>query len=249
MKTSRITRAFSQALFPAIMTVVSLVLFIAIYGLELLTAIEPQYLKNLIFVLPAVCFAIVTYLTQKRWLKELPSLIITSVLIGVLSCVMFIAFIISAFDAATTTTTDVKRYERALQLSSFSEDVLESYFPEKVPENAEEVYFYYRPAFLQGGEDLALKFKTTPEALEGYAQKFSEMAEWVGKEGDPKADEHGVFGGTVDFFDRSYNWHYNATVYVLSSRSYKPDDWNHGERYLVAIKEKNCEVLFLASRW
>ena len=249
MKTSRITRAFSEALFPAIMTVVSLVLFIAIYGLELLTAIQPQYLKSLIFVIPAVCFAIVTYLTQRRWLKELPSLIITSVLIGVLSCVMFIAFIISVFDAATTTTTDVKRYGRALQLSSFSGSILESCFPEKVPADAEDVYFYYRPAFLQGGEDLALKFKTTPEALDAYAQKFSEMAEWIGKEGDPKADENGVFGGTVDFFDRSYNWHYNATVYVLSSRSYKPGDWNHGERYLVAIKDKNCEILFLASRW
>ncbi|WMJ83424.1 hypothetical protein ACS3UN_10150 [Oscillospiraceae bacterium LTW-04] len=249
MKTSRITRTFTKALFPAIMTVISLVLFIAVYGFEILTAMEPRYFKSLIFALPTVCFAIVTYLTTNRWVKELPSLVLTSVLVGALSCVMLIAFIISVFDAATTTTTDVKKYERALRLSSFPESALSNSFPDKIPTDAQDVYFSYNPAFLQGGENLALKFKTSSEAIDRYTEEFSEKAEWIGKEGNLQAGEHGVFGGTVDFFDQSYNWHYNATVYVLSSRSNQLGDWNHGELYLVAIKEISCEVLFLAKRW
>lgn len=201
MRTGIISRTFNQALFPAIMTVISLFGFILFYGIELLTTIEPHYGRGLIYAVPFVCFALVTYLTQAGRLKTGPSLIVTGVLIGGLSFLMLIAFAWLMFDTAMQVTTDIKKYERALALCSFSADMLADVFPEEIPADAQGVRFSYNPAFLQGGENLALQFKTGPDTIARYTQKFSAAAEWSGREYDPEAEAHGVSIGTTDFFD------------------------------------------------
>lgn len=250
MKTGTIYCVFQKAPYPAVISAISLGLFGIVYGLDLLTAMEPHYFSGLIFAVPFACFAVVTYLTYKEELKELSSLIITSVLIGILSWAMFLAFIGSVFDAAMTITTDDTKYERALRLSSFSYALLENSFPEKIPDDAQDVYFSYQPAFLQGGENLALKFKTDADTIDHYIEEFSEKAEWIGKNRDSQASQHGVFTGTLDIFNYAASGlPYDLTIYVLMSRPYQPGDWNHGVLSLVAISEKADEILFLASRW
>lgn len=58
-----------KALFPAIMTVISFVLFIALYLFETLTAVEPDYFVGLLFAVPFVCFAAVTHFTYETVLR------------------------------------------------------------------------------------------------------------------------------------------------------------------------------------
>lgn len=166
-----------------------------------------------------------------------------------LGLAFLLIFAYIAIDAATTVTTDINRYERVLKLSNLPDYLLEN-FPDEIPAGAEDIEFSYHPAFMQGGEDVVLKFKADSDDIKGYAEEFSEKAKWIGKEGDGKASEYGVFTGTFSAFNYpGAGLPKHFTIYVIFSRPYKPDDWNHGERSLAAINKKDNEILFMASRW
>ncbi|MDR3593178.1 MAG: hypothetical protein P4L60_00075 [Clostridium sp.] len=61
MNISKISYIFKKAPFPAIMTIISFVLFVGVYWLMTATAIDPHYFKGLIFAIPFVCFGITTF--------------------------------------------------------------------------------------------------------------------------------------------------------------------------------------------
>lgn len=55
-------RSFSlrNAKFPAIVTIISFVLFIGVYLFVTIKAVEPYYFEGLVFAIPFICFGVVT---------------------------------------------------------------------------------------------------------------------------------------------------------------------------------------------
>jgi len=239
---------FKKAPFPAIMTIISFFLFIGVYTLVTMKSIEPYYLEGLIFAVPFIAFGLITFFTVNGKLKTDASSAITGVLIILLGFTSLFAFIYLAVDAATITITDIAKYERVLKVTGYPNNPLIEHFPNKIPDDAENIVFSYNPAFLQGGAFWGLRFKTDSDSIENYINQLSERAKWIGKSRDSQAKTNGVSWGT--FSDLGYvDLPEDFTIYIIYSKPYKPNDWNHGELSLAAISEQRNEIIFLAEDW
>jgi hypothetical protein len=152
-----------------------------------------------------------------------------------------------AFDSATSGTTDIKRYETALATTGYPNSVLTKSFPKQVPKNASNIKFHYNPAFLQGGEDLVLQFKTDSASIANYKVQFSEQANEF-KTSIMTSPDH-------DYVQRSfYLLGYNQlpsgyVCYWLYAKPYQTDNWNHGQYSFVAINDELDTVMFAESDW
>ncbi|MFO7296090.1 MAG: hypothetical protein C0P72_008705, partial [Clostridia bacterium] len=85
---------FKKAPFPAIMTIISFLLFTTgVYALVTMETVEPYYFEGLIFAVPFIAFGLVTFFTVNEKLKMGISSAITAVLIVVLGFTSLLAFI------------------------------------------------------------------------------------------------------------------------------------------------------------
>lgn len=237
-----------KAPFPTIMTIISCMLFIMVYLFLTVVIIEPHYCLGLIFVLPFISFGIIAYLSTTEKLNSIASTVITVLLIIALGFAAFVAFIVIMVSTATTVTTDIDKYQKVLKLNSYPDNSLIQYFPDKIPNNAENIKFRYHPAFLQGGEVFVLKFETDSDSIKSYSELSSQKAQWIGKTNDSLAEKNGIFLGEFDSAGYT-ELPKDFTIYLFESKPYKPHDWNHGQLCLVAISEQRNEIIFLADKW
>lgn len=248
MKTNKLLSAIKKAPFPTIMAIISFILFLVAYSFVTVKAIKPYYLMGLIFIIPFVSFGIIAYFTARAEIVPVISHIITILLIVVSVLIMFVTFTFISIDAATTETTDIEMYERVLKLKDYPENTLINYFPEKIPNNAENIAFRYNPAFVQGGENFQLKFKTDSNSINKYIKEFSQEAKWTGKVNDSETENNGVF--IASFHALGYDkLPDDFTIYLIGSKPYRSMDWNHGELSLVAISKFRNEIIFVAEDW
>ncbi|MGE4213638.1 MAG: hypothetical protein AB7E42_02520 [Anaerotignaceae bacterium] len=248
MKINKISMIFKKALLSAVMTIISFVLFIGVYLLVTVKSIEPYYLEGLLFAIPFVCFGIITFFTVIEKLKTVTSFVITCILIIVLGFASVLAFCFMAFDAATTVTTDIGKYERVLKLTGYPNNALIKCFPDKIPSNAKNIIFSYNPAVLQGGENFDLKFETDSDSIKNYIDEFSQQAKWIGKSIDSEAEKNGIISSAFTTVGYT-NLPEDFTIYLIDSKPYYTDDWNHGELSVAAISEQRNEIIFLAEDW
>lgn len=244
----KLSAIFKAAAFPAVMTVISFVLFVAVYLFVTVTAVEPYYFAGLLFLLPSACFGAITHFTVTGELKTAVSSGITAAGILVFGVASLVGFTALAFSAATTTTTDTGKYARVLMLSNYPDNKLIQCFPDRIPDNAKDVMFRYHPACLQGGENFELKFKTDSAVLRSEADKYSRKAKWTGKMGDSEAEKHGVISGALGELGY-YDLPADFTIYLMESEPYQPGDWNHGKVSLVAVSRQRNEIIFHAEDW
>jgi len=201
--------------------------------------IQQYYWEGLLFALPFVCFGIVTFLTVSGNLKKVTSTAITLILITVLGFTSIVKLVSIAFETSMEIT-DISKYERVLSFTGDPNDPLTNFFPEKIPDDARNIEFSYIPAFMH----LSLRFETDKASIEKYSNKFSNKAIWIGKPDGSEAEKYGVIS-VFDYKDLPSD----LTIYVIYSRPYHPNDWNHGARSLIAISKQKNEILFLADSW
>lgn len=246
MKASRLLKA----LFPGITTIIFFVLFTWVYWAVTNTAVKQYYFEGLLFAVPFVCFGIITCVSLTEKFRTSALSVITATLIVVFGLSMTGGYWIIAIDAAAAVTTDTEKYERVLTLQGYPNDPLTRCFPDKIPENAENIEFLYHPAFVQGGERLALMFQTDSDSIKSYMDRISRGAKWVGKTSDNEAERHGIFNGRLSVLSyTSPGLPEDFVIYIIDSEPYRSNDWNHGERSLIAISEQKKEILFLADNW
>ena len=239
---TNIKSIFKKAPISAIMTIIFFVAFIGIYLLLTIRSVEPHYIMGLLFVMLTFFLGTITYLTVKEELTKIASSVITVLLAVIFSTVMFFGVLFISIDAATTSTTDIDRYERVLRLTGYPEGFLTKHFPDEIPADARDIVFHYNPAFLQGGEEIRLQYKTNQELINDYVSIFSTNSKWVGKPGDSEAGRQGIITGVIDLSE-------DFTIYLIDSEPYKPDNWNHGKLSLVAISEESSTIIFYADDW
>lgn len=230
------------------MTIISFLVFIALYCYVNATSVEPIfYIKGLLFAVPCVCFGAITYLTVAGKLKETASLIITIVAVAIMGFITLSSLIFLGFDAATTVTTSTNKYERVLNLSDYPSNELLKHFPDKIPIGAKNTVFRYCPAFLQGGESYSLKFKTDHKSTIKYCDEFSKDSKWSGKADSSGAEENGLAFGMLDDFGYD-ELPDDFTIYIFYSKCLEAN-WNHGRISLAAISRVRDEIIFYAEDW
>lgn len=246
------TGGVKRAKFSISMTVVFFILFAGVYWFLSQRTIEPHYYLGLIFAIPFVSCAVVTYLIIKGVIKRPCQTLIIS-----MTVLFFVGFGILALIAIPCTiihdeTADVKdigSYERVIKLSKIPANLIDV-FPDTIPDEAKATQFYYHPfAIGQGGQEIALEFEADSDTINDYTDEISKRAEWIGKVGTRKADQYGVFAGTFYIFDYANSGLPNDyDIYVIYSRD-DSADWNHGEQSLIAISKKKQDIIYYASVW
>lgn len=248
MKLSKISFVFKRSPFPASMTIISFALFTYLYWLFTGNAIEQFYFEPLIFAVPFVCFGITTFLVVIGKLRNVIANVIILGLTLVLGLALYFIFIFMAIQQAITVTTDIGKYERVLKMTGYPNNQLIKYFPAKIPESAKNIKFSYCPAFLQGGENFNLEFETDSDSIIKYINEFSENAKWTGKWSENKTEKNGIMDGTFGS-DNYFELQEDFTIYLFDSKSYRPNDWNHGYLSVVAISKQKNVIIFHSEQW
>jgi len=221
------------------------VLFVLFYWYTTWTAVEPHYWIALCLCIPCLVLCAVSYLNCRGRLSHALSLLLSVVLIALFVLEGLGLLVYLALNAATAVTTDVGKYQRVMRITDLPQHFNCDVFPQEIPDDATDVRFLYHPAFMMGGEELALQFETGGNEINSYQRRFASEAVWTGYGPDARSDTCGIFYGTLDQFDLPED----TTVYALSAAPSEHGDWNHGKRLLTAISDSENMVLFYAEEW
>ena len=238
----KVLMVIKKAPTPAILTIISFVLFLVVYLFINLTTVEPYWFIGLVFALPFISFGFVTYLTTKDKINKASSEVISLILTIALGFVSLYSFFNIAIAAATTETTDVNKYQRVLRITNYPKNRLTKHFPRVIPDNANNISFRYHPAFMQGGEELILKFETSSVTINQYINDFKDKVIWTGNINDNPSAFGIIIPGFGEFGYKSLPEDF--IIYVFLS-----DNSNHGELSLVAISKVRNEIIFYAENW
>ena len=88
---SRLSLIFKKAAFPAVMAIISFILFLFAYRFFISIKTGPYYyyFGRFMFLIPFIVFSITTYLAYKEQIKAASSIIATAVTIGISLSLMF----------------------------------------------------------------------------------------------------------------------------------------------------------------
>ncbi len=216
---------------PFLMAAFALICFLLVFAM-MMSMVEPPVARTMVLLLPALILVGFGVLANLLHFPLGVIWIVTILLTAVLGVWGFRETVFVVLEAFTTTTTDIRYYERAYD-SIDHEEYLEGVFPEEIPENAENVEFYYCPQFLQGGEVFELSFTTDEESLAAWDEFLREHAEWSGP--DTEWSELNDYGSGKE----------GVTRYHL----YWDGGYNHGEIGYVQIDLVRFQIRFYHSHW
>lgn len=229
-----------RAIFPLIMAGISLLVFAIAYYSVTVGVVKPYYGAGLVFLLPFCGFLVIAAVMAHT--KEVTAGIYATVSMTILSAmVVLFAGVCFSLHAATTTVTDTECYARAHGVINES---LAEPFPNAIPENATEVEMLYIPRFMQGAEELRLRFKADDELFAQYTEQLAAKAIWHGAVQDLDEQKYGMSSYSPEAISGD-----DAEFYLFAAVPEQAQNWNHGKRaYVIALHDSNT-LLFSAAEW
>lgn len=239
---------YRDSKYPRNVSIIALIGFLIVYYCLNRYFVNSHYLTGLLFIIPFIVLHIIFRLTLHNRIKPRTASMVTFTLLFVFGLLSLIGFVIALLDELTTITTNPNKYERVLRVNNYQEDDLAYFFPSSIPDDAKNVVFRYNPQILQGGEVLALRYQTDSVTINEYVEQFSQKAKRVGSYEVMLHENIGIYNGVFSFVNyESLSNEY--TIYLLYSKPYMENDWNHGRYSLVAINETINEIIFIMERW
>lgn len=217
---------------PFLMAVFALICFLLVFAMMMSMVEPPPVARTMVLLFPALILMGFGVLANLLHFPLGVIWIVTILLTAVLGVWGFRETVFVVVEAFATETTDVRYYGRAYD-DIDHEEYLKGIFPEEIPENAENVDFYYCPQFLQGGEVFELSFTTDKESLDAWDEFLREHAEWSGP--DIEWCELNNYGRREE----------GITRYHL----YWDGGYNHGEIGYVQIDPSVGRIRFYYSHW
>lgn len=237
-----------KAVFPFVMTVLSLLGFLSLYWWINVISISYKFLSGLVFSIPFFTYLFLTFLTLKLKIKAKAANILIAVLIPVFAITMLFALLFLSIKEATTITTDPNKYERVLKLTHYPQNEITKHFPESIPEIAEDVKFSYNPQFLQGGENFTLGFKADVSYVKDMIQEYQSSCQFIGNAAED-LEAYGFFSHPTNRYFEDSNIPASFDVYVIDSKPDHPDDFNHGMKYGFLVSQSRDEIVYFADSW
>ena len=217
------------ALFPVVMAGLAFLCFLFL-AFNMAYTVQPLWSKTMVLIAPSMILSVVAVFALKGKLDRRKTEFVTLVLSIILVILSFVYTIFLSVLTATTVTTDVTFYPRAYEQID-DEDGVEGIFPNRVPEDAEDIAFRYNPQFLQGSEWFELSYTTTEEMLSDWSEFLKDKTEWVGSNGEWLANHWGA--GSEDPIRYQLYW----------------EDGNHGETAYVLIDAAQNRITFFYEDW
>ena len=172
-------RAFlwRRACFPIVISCCAFICFVIVYWLCTARAINPFYIAGAFFIIPCLVFALIAYLAGKNKIDRLGTIFALIILVPVLFFGSLFYFFNLSLIASSSTTTNVSRYERTMKLGGYSKKEHLAIFPEKIPKDASNVFFYYsESSWMEYSQTVALRFSVGRETINGYVEQCQELA-------------------------------------------------------------------------
>lgn len=218
-----------HAIFPIIMSGLAFLCFLFI-AFNMAISVQPLWGKTMVLLLPSLILALVGSLAFKGKLNVRKTENLTVGLSIILVMASFVYTLFLSMCMATTETTDVKYYANAYRQIKHEESV-NGIFPEKVPDDAENVDFRYHPQFLQGGEVFELSYSTTANILSDWIAFLSDKVEWI---------------GTNEEWYQTH-WDYGDEEAVRYQLYW--EDGNHGKTAYVLVDLPSNRITFFYEDW
>ena len=234
-----------QAVFPAVLTALSFLFWLAAHHALSRFFLELPSVLTVLLPLPCLCFAALTAAVLAGWVRTAAVPLAMLLLIGFGIAIPAVGGW-SAMHAMTAEYTDPDLYPRIRAQLAAQDPTRAAGLPREIPKDATQIRFSFRPAFGQGGQDLSLQWSEAPGCLQTYAAALSERAQWAGSPRAAEAEPNRVLLQNIDVFA---DWPQDITVYLLFSRADPPDDWNHGAYTLAAISMDAQQILYQTSKW
>lgn len=234
---------WQRAMFPAIICLCAFVCFAGVYWMCINT-IDPIYLLlGLALIIPCLIFFCIAYFAGKNKLSEFKTIFLSVVLIPILFFLSLFYFIIISLSATSVTVSKVSQYERTMHLGGYSTKAQLAVFPEKIPNNVEDVlFYYYEAAWQEYDQTVVLSFSATKEIIDKYTQQFGEAATSIENADSSIAKE--IFGRVGEDYIKDLPADYS--IYIIINEG------NHNRKVCaVSISEKANHIIFYAyeMRW
>lgn len=146
------------------------------------------------------------------------------------------------FLLSSPTITNVKLYSRIYNKEIKKNENLIKHFPEKIPENAESVYFYYTYGITDNRMEMKLEFKASEDEINSYIDRcikiYGGHSYIMGMNPDGTVNNSGYCGLEEYGFNLNQN-RKDLTIYFLS----QPE--NHIA--FIAVNKEMTEILFQAN--
>lgn len=241
-----IVKCFRRAKFPFIMSVICFFigLFFVVYTSY--DILKVRLLISLIGYIPCILFIIITLLISKFYKRKKFKFFlefITALLTLFLLTYYFLLIFICGLTKAENPITDIKKYEKIV-----NGDVLLKAFPKEIPNDVENIEFYYAPGFFQGGTNYSLYYIDKNMTIEEFDNKYKNRAIWIGKKEEHSGKDFSL-GEVFSFAPVKEEDENNYVIYLIDG-SCDDSGWcNHGDYLLAAYNEKTNEVLYRANSW
>lgn len=200
----------------------------------------------LISYLPFIMFFIISLLSYhlKNNLKAIKVIkIITKILTYLQVFYYFMAIFMITILMAINPVTNPKYYKFFV-----NSDELTKVFPKQIPDNAENVQFYYAPGVLQGSTDYVLYYIDKNINLDRFNDLFKDKAIWIGHEKD-YTEKRGLLTGIFSHTSIKYENKNDFIIYLIEGKCDDSGYCNHGNYLLVAINENTNEIIYESRSW
>lgn len=241
----KINEFFKQNIFKIILCILTFLIGCLIFcSIAIGISIKEQLIIMLISFLPFLIFLLITIFSYYH--KEKYKIVIRAITI-ILSILLigyyFIATILCIILQSLNPVINPNYYNYYIQTSNLKEK-----FPNKIPNNAENIKFIHSTGILQGGTIYSLYYIDNKMTDEIFMKKYKNKAIWIGHI-DEYTDKKGLLSGVFNntpAHDKNKN---NYTIYLMDGDCDNSGYCNHGNYIIAAFNEKTHEVIFSSEQW
>ena len=207
-------------------------------------SIKEQLIIMLISFLPFLIFLLITifsYYHKEKYkiVIRVITIILSILLIGYYFIATFLCIILQSLNPVI----NPNYYNYYIQTSNLKEK-----FPNKIPNNAENIKFIYSIGIFQGGTIYSLYYIDNKMTDEIFMKKYKNKAMWIGHI-DEYTDKKGLLSGVFNntpAHDKNTN---DYTIYLMDGDFDNSGYCNHGNYIIAAFNEKTHEVIFSSEQW
>lgn len=237
---------FKKIRFPFIMGIITFLIgtFLSfnLVGVPIKVRITILFLSYL----PVVLFLIIVFLIYK--FKDNKKIVfnfkaITLFISLVLIVYYFYSFTFISLKATINPVTNPKYYQYYV-----TGERLKNVFPDEIPNDVENVEFFYSPIFLQGGTKYSLYYVDKDMTIDKFDQEYRDKAIWIGYKSE-YTENKGLLPYLFIHTPSYYKNEDDYLIYLVEGNCKGASYCSHGDILLAAFNEKTNEVIFRSQQW
>lgn len=216
--------------------------------------INTHIISSFILFIPIISITLMYFLTKNEKIKVRKGKIISIILIILFLIVNFFTLIFVMVKEGISHEDNPLRYKHICNIAGYEK--IRFQFPKEISQDLiqnNKVKFYYRPQFLQGGFCFELLLEMENNEIDDYIEKHKEYVKEIIEVNETNIDKlydnYGIDTPVIFDYEEENEFFDSSKIYLLGSKPYKINNWNHGYAYYMAKNEKLKKLLLVTEVW